>query len=135
MNRIRLVIADDSEPTRYLLQDLLKLDYLIVASVGDGQAAVEAARQFKPELVLLDISMPILDGFEAAKQIKELCPSTPLIFISDHSETVYIEAAFSFGGSGYVVKSKMIAELVPAIGRVLAGEEYGRPIPARCSRL
>lgn len=129
MNEPRLIIADDSEPTRYVLQEVLQGDYAIVASVGDGKAAVEATQRLKPELVLLDVSMPLVDGFEAARQIKELCPGTLLIFISEHRERVYAEAAFSLGGSGYVVKSKMIAELAPAIREVLAGGEYGRPTP------
>lgn len=127
MNEIRLIIADDSEPTRYILRELLELDYAIVASVGDGRAAVEATKRLKPELALLDISMPLVDGFEAARQIKELHPSILLIFISEHREKVYVEAAFGLGASGYVVKSKMITELLPAIREVLAGHEYGRP--------
>jgi DNA-binding NarL/FixJ family response regulator len=130
VNETRIVVADDSEPMLYMLRELLKADYDVVASVGDGRAAVEATERLKPELVLLDISMPIVDGFEAARQIKELRLSALIIFVSDHREKVYIEVAFSIGGSGYVIKSKMITELVPAIREVLAGREYGRPAAA-----
>lgn len=129
MNEIRIVIADDSEPMLYMLRELLKADYDVVASVGDGRAAVEATQRLNPELVLLDISMPIVDGFEAARQIKELRPSALVIFASEHREKVYTELAFSVGASGYVIKSNMITELLPAIGEALAGREYGRPAP------
>jgi DNA-binding NarL/FixJ family response regulator len=129
VNEIRIVIADDSEPVLYMLGELLKADYDVVASVGDGRAAVEATQRLKPELVLLDISMPIVDGFEAAREIKEIRPSALVIFVSEHREKVYAEVAFSVGASGYVIKSKMITELLPAIREELAGREYGRPAP------
>src|SRR5689334_5543489 len=112
-----------------MLGELLKADYDVVASAGDGRAAVEATQRLKPELVLLDISMPIVDGFEAAREIKEIRPSPLVIFVSEHREKVYAEVAFSVGASGYVIKSKMITELLPAIREALAGREYGRPAP------
>lgn len=130
MNQPRIVIADDSPLVRTMLQELLKSDYAIVASVADGQAAIEAARQLNPELVLLDISMPILSGFEAARQIKRLCPSMLLLFVSEHRERAYTASAFEAGGAGFVMKSKIVSELLPAIRELLAGREYGRP-PAR----
>jgi DNA-binding NarL/FixJ family response regulator len=127
MNLPRIIVVDDSPLVRTMLQELLNRDYAIVASVGDGQAAVEAVQQLSPELVLLDISMPILNGFEAARQIKRLCPSTLLLFISEHRERVYADGAFEAGGAGFVVKSKIVSELRPAIREVLAGGQYGRP--------
>lgn len=127
MNQPRIIIADDSPLVRTMLQELLGRDYAIVASVADGQAAVEAARQLSPELVLLDISMPILNGFEAARQIKRLRPSMLLLFVSEHRERAYADGAFEAGGAGFVAKSKIVSELVPAIREVLAGRDYGRP--------
>lgn len=124
---IRIIIADDSEPMLYMLQELLKADYDIVASVGNGRGAVEATERLKPDVVLLDVSMPIVDGFEAARLIKELRLSALIIFVSEHREKVYAEVAFSVGASGYVIKSKMITDLLPAISEALAGREYGRP--------
>jgi len=127
MNHPRIIVADDSPLVRTMLQELLNRDYAIVARVADGQAAVEAAQRPSPELVLLDISMPILSGFEAARQIKRLCPSMLLLFVSEHRERAYADGAFEAGGAGFVLKSKIVSELVPAIREVLAGRDYGRP--------
>lgn len=130
----RLIVADDSSIMRMMVEELVKPDYTVVASVEDGRAAVNGAQQLRPDLVLLDVSMPILDGFEAARQIKQLCPLTLLIFVSEHREQVYAAAAFDAGGSGYVLKSKMISDLLPAIRAVLAGGEHGRPDGCQNSR-
>ena len=126
MNGPRLIIVDDSALMRQIIESVINSEYEVVASVADGETAVSAAAGLGPELVLLDISMPGVDGFEAARQIKRASPVTSIIFVSDHREKCYIEAGFSAGGSGYVVKSKMTSELLPAIQSVLAGKEYGR---------
>ena len=126
MNAPRLIIVDDSALMRQVIHSILDSQYEVVASVGDGEAAITAAAGLAPVLVLMDISMPGVNGFEAARQIKRAAPVTLIIFVSEHRENSYIEAGFSAGGSGYVLKSKMISELLPAIQSVLAGEEYGR---------
>lgn len=130
MGDIKLVIADDSALVREILEELLKTEYDIVASVADGKAAVEATRRYRPSAVLLDISMPVLNGLQAAKEIKEAYPQTPLIFVSEHRERAYVESAFEAGAAAYVTKSKMVSELMPAIKEVLAGRDYGRPQPS-----
>lgn len=111
---------------REIIKGLVEQDYDVVASVDDGQAAVEAAERYGPELVLLDISMPVLNGLQAAQQIKERCPSVVFVVVSEHSDTDYVDAAFRVGARGFVVKRKMASELLPAIQDVLAGKEYGR---------
>ena len=120
------MIADDSALMRQAIEIALDSQYEIVARVEDGEAAVSAAATLSPQLILLDISMPGLNGFEAARQIKRVCPLILLVFVSEHDEKSYREAAFDAGGSGYVRKEKMLAELLPAIRDVLAGKEYGR---------
>ena len=120
------MIVDDSALMREVIESLLDAEYEVVASVPDGETAITAAAGLGPELILLDISMPGLNGFEAAREIKRASPVTLIIFVSEHRETSYIEAGFSAGASGYVVKSKMMSELLPAIHSVLAGHEYGR---------
>lgn len=126
MNRPRLIIVDDSALIRQAIETALNLQYEVVASLPDGEAAVAAVARLTPELVLLDISMPGINGLEAARQIKRASPITSIIFVSVHKEKSYVEAGFSAGGSGYVLKSKIVSQLLPAIQSVLAGEEYGR---------
>lgn len=122
----RLMIVDDSALMREAIEMVVDPEFDVVASVQDGKTAITAAAGLDPELVLLDISMPGVNGFEAARQIKQACPITLLIFVSEHEEKSYREAGFSAGGSGYVIKRKMASELIPAIRSVLAGKEYGR---------
>ena len=126
MNMHEVIIVDDSAAMRQIIEGVLNSHYEVLASVPDGQAAITAAAGLAPELVLLDITMPGVNGFEAARKIKQASPVTLIIFVSEHSERTYIEAGFSAGGSGYVIKSKIISELLPAIQSVLAGKEYGR---------
>lgn len=126
MNMHQLIIVDDSAAMRQMIEGFLNSQYEVLASVSDGEAATTAAAGLAPELVLLDITMPGVNGFEAARRIKQASPVTLIIFVSEHSERSYIEAGFSAGASGYVVKSKMVSELLPAIQTVLAGKEYGR---------
>lgn len=126
MNGPRLIIADDSALMRQAIEIALDSQYEIVARVEDGEAAVTAAATLSPQLILLDISMPGLNGLGAARQIKLASPVILLIFVSEHDEKSYREAAFDAGGSGYVRKVKMLTELLPAIRDVLAGKEYGR---------
>ena len=126
MNAPRLIVVDDSALVREMIETVLDSHYEVVASVGDGESAISAAAGLTPALVLLDITMPGINGFEAARQIKRASPVTQIIFVSEHREKSYIEAGFSAGGSGYVVKSKLMTELLPAIDSVLGGREYGR---------
>lgn len=126
MSRSRIVIADDSRAMREIIEGLVDPDYEVVASVEDGRAAVEAAERHGPELVLLDISMPILNGIQAGQQIKECCPSVVFLVVSEHSDRSYVEAAFNAGARGFVPKRKIASELLPAMHDVLAGKEYGR---------
>lgn len=126
MKSPRLMIVDDSALMRQAIEIILNSQCEVVASVPDGETAITAAAGLAPELVLLDISMPGVNGLEAARQIKRASPITTILFVSEHEEKSYVEAGFSAGGSGYVVKSKLTAELLPAIQSVMAGKEYGR---------
>lgn len=127
MNGAKLIVADDSALMRQAIETALESEYEVVASVDSGNAAVAAAIALSPELILLDISMPGgLSGLEAGRQIKRVCPIILLIFLTEHYEKSYREAAFDAGGSGYVLKRQMASELLPAIRDVLNGKEYGR---------
>lgn len=126
MNPPRLIIVDDSALIRQAIEMVLDLRYDVVASVSNGEAAVTAAARLTPELILLDISMPGVNGFEAARQIKRASSVTSIIFVSEHEQKSYVEAGFGAGASGYVFKDQIASDLVPAIRTVLAGSEFGR---------
>lgn len=127
MNGAKLIVADDSALMRQAIETALESEYEVVASVDSGNAAVAAAIALSPELILLDISMPGgLSGLEAGRQIKRVCPIILLIFLTEHHEKSYREAAFDAGGSGYVLKRQIPSELLPAIRDLLNGKEYGR---------
>lgn len=137
MTRPRIVIADDSRQMREIIEDLVDPNFDVVASVEDGRAAVDAAERYSPDLVLLDISMPTLNGIQAGQQINECCPSVLFLVVSEHSERSYVEAAFSAGARGFVPKRKIASELLTAMQDILAGKEYGRPLdglPTNLSR-
>ncbi len=125
--KIRLLLGDDHVLILDGIRASLQAKYEIVGLAKDGRALVEAAEKLKPEMVILDISMPLLNGFEAAKQIKKSLPSTKLIFLSQHLNPAYLKQALKLGASGYVLKSGATEELHYAITTVLRGMTYITP--------
>ncbi len=99
----------------------------IVGSVADGRALIEAASRLQPELIILDITMPLLNGIDAAVQIKKGLPGVKLLFVTMHVNPAYLEAALEAGGTGYVLKSAAGEELLEAVEHVLKGEIYVTP--------
>ena len=106
---------------------LLEPLYDVVDSVRDGKQLVDSALRLKPDLVILDVSMPRLNGLEAAKQIKSSLPSTRLIFMSMHANAIYLRKAFQAGACAYVLKTGLTEELLQAIRQVLDGHTYVSP--------
>ncbi len=121
--RFSVLIADDELLLAEALRRVLEPQYEVVSIVGDGAAAVSAATEHQPDIVLLDISMPVLNGLQAAERIVQSCPSVRIIFMTSHTEHIYVEAAFQRGAAGYVRKGS-IAELQDAIRTVLDGQHY-----------
>jgi len=106
---------------------LLEPEFEVVGAVEDGRALLAAARALKPDVVLLDISMPLLNGIDAAHRLRKNCPASKLIFVTMHDARAYVKAAFEAGGSGYVLKRAALRELMTAIHEVLAGGSYVSP--------
>lgn len=131
LNKARVLLVDDHAMMLEGLRLILEGDYELVGTVEDGRAAVAAAAQLKPDLIILDISMPILNGFEAARQLRKQNPAIKLIFLSMHADADYVREAFRAGGMGYVVKRAAGSELVNAIREVLAGRHYVTPLVTR----
>lgn len=125
--KVRLLLGDDHALILDGLRSALQQKYEIVGLATDGRALVEAAEKLKPDLVILDISMPLLNGFEAGKQIKKIRPSTKLIFLSQHLNPAYLKQALKLGATGYVLKSGATEELQQAISDVLANRTFITP--------
>jgi CheY-like chemotaxis protein len=119
MRRPRIVVADDHEKTRAAIASLLSSDFDVISTVADGDAAVEAAGALSPDLVVLDISMPGLNGFEAGALIRGLPDPPRIVFATSHDDTSIASAASAVGASAVVRKQDMLTELVPAIRRAL----------------
>jgi DNA-binding NarL/FixJ family response regulator len=120
----RILVADDHvlivSGIRSLLQDRCEM----LGHVSDGRALVETALRLRPDLIILDISMPLLSGLDAARQIKAVWPECRLLFLSVHSSVAHLHEALQAGASGYVLKSSAAEELWTAVRRVLAGQLY-----------
>ncbi len=109
------------------IRSLLEPQYDVVGTASDGRALVELAARLKPDLVVLDISMPLLNGLEAAAQIKQFLPQTKLVFLSMHRNPAYLRKALDAGASGYVLKSGAAEELLTALAEAERGRLYVTP--------
>jgi DNA-binding NarL/FixJ family response regulator len=123
---IRALVVDDFEPFRRLLCSTLhnKLELQTVVEASDGAEAIELAKILQPDLILLDIGLPKVDGIEAAKRIRALVPQSKILFVSLESSIEVVQAALSAGASGYVVKMDVGSELPTAVNAVLRGEKF-----------
>jgi DNA-binding NarL/FixJ family response regulator len=125
-SNIRVVIVDDFEPFRGFVRALLRKmpELEVICELADGLAAVQKAEELNPDLILLDIGLPTLNGIEAARQIRKLVPRAKIIFLSQESSDDVVQRAFSLGALGYVVKALAGSELLPAVKAVLEGKQF-----------
>jgi len=124
MKQARILLADDHPLTVEGIRAVLEPHHEIVGTVADGRALVDAALRLKPDLIVLDITMPLLNGIDAATQIKKSLPRMKLLFVTMHVNPAYLEAALNTGATGYVLKSAAREELLDAIQSVLNGRIY-----------
>jgi len=117
--RPRIVVADDHDKTRAAAASRLASDFDVISTVADGQAAVEAAGALYPDLVVLDISMPRLNGFEAGALIRGLPDPPRIVFATTYEDASIASAAAALGASALVRKRELLTELVPAVRRAL----------------
>jgi len=120
-----LVVEDSESFRRFVCTELWKRpDLQIVAEASDGLEAVQKAVELKPDLILMDISLPKLNGIEAARHIRKLAPESKIIFVSLESSADVVEEALSLGAWGYVVKARAAGELLTAVEAVLLGKTF-----------
>ena len=127
--RTRIVLADDHTIIREGLTSLLSSepDFEVVGGAADGREAIECVERLTPDIVLMDLSMPRMDGMEAIRQIKSRCPDTKILVLTVHKNEEYIRATFQAGADGYVLKYVSHADLVSAIRTVMEGAPYLSP--------
>lgn len=130
MSRPRILLADDHTMFAQGLRSLLEDEFELVGTVADGQTLIVAAHRLNPDVIVIDISMPGMNGFDAARQLKKEELPARIIFLTMHADDSFVAEAFRCGGSGYVLKQSAGEELITAIGLVLAGQEYVTPLLA-----
>ncbi|MBI4465753.1 MAG: response regulator transcription factor [Acidobacteria bacterium] len=128
MKRPTILLADDDKALLERVRQLLEPEFEVLAKITDGKALVSAARQLQPDLIVADISMPCVNGFQAARQIKEEQPETRILFLTVHEEPVLVSEALALGVAGYVVKRSAAADLIPALRELLQGRSFVSPV-------
>jgi DNA-binding NarL/FixJ family response regulator len=122
-----VVLADDHRMILDRLTCLLEPEFKVVGTAGDGRSLVETVNRLRPEVLVTDISMPISTGIEAANDLRASGCTSKVIFLTVHDDPEYLQACLATGASGYVVKSRMVGDLIHAIREALAGRVFVSP--------
>ena len=130
-NRPRILIADDHNLVAELCKRLLETEFDVVGVVFEGRALVRAAGELRPDVIVLDIAMPVLNGLDAGRQIKELLPAVKLVYLTMNPDMEVAAEAFRRGGHGYLLKTCAAGELVLGVREVLRGKSYMSPALSR----
>lgn len=130
MSKVRVLLADDHKIVLEGLRSLLEPEFELVGTVEDGRALVALAKKLRPDVIVVDISMPLLNGIEAVGQIKKKDPHMKVVFLTMHPDVTYATRAFEAGASGYVLKHSASSELITAIREAIKGRTYVTPMIA-----
>jgi DNA-binding NarL/FixJ family response regulator len=127
--KLRIMLAEDHAVVREGLKALVaaQADMNVIGDVSNGQDAVAQAKELNPDVVVIDISMPKMNGFEATERIKRACPRTKVLALTRHMDTGFIQQLFRAGASGYVLKQSASNELIHAIRAIARGDSYLDP--------
>ena len=123
-NRARILIADDHNLVAELCKTLLEPEFDVIATVSDGHALLRAAVELKPDVIVLDIAMPFLNGLDAGRQVKEALHAVKLVYLTMNTDPELAVEAFHRGASGYLLKTCAASEMVLAVREVLRGKTY-----------
>ncbi|MGD8770928.1 MAG: response regulator transcription factor [Desulfobacterales bacterium] len=127
MKRTRILLADDHKIVLEGLRSLLEPEFELVGTAEDGRTLLRLSEKLQPDVIVVDISMPLLNGIEAVRQIKEISPDISIVFLTMHPDVTYAARAFDVGASGYVLKHSAPSELVTAIHSAMKGQIYITP--------
>jgi DNA-binding NarL/FixJ family response regulator len=127
MRRVPVLLADDHVLILEGLKRMLEPRYEVVGAVSDGKSLVDTALRLKPDLIVLDVTMPLLTGVDAARQIHKRLPRTKLLFLTVHANPAYLREALSAGATGYILKSSTREQILGAVTKALAGQTYISP--------
>jgi DNA-binding NarL/FixJ family response regulator len=127
MKKIRILLADDHVLVAEALKSLLEPAYEVVGVVADGRALLDAAQRLKPDLIVVDVGMPQLNGLDATRQIKRILPSVKVMIVTMNEDSALVAEAFRAGASGYILKHSAAQELLQAIQEVVKGASYLSP--------
>ena len=133
MPKLRLLIGDDHTMVRHGLRKILeeKPEWEVVAEVGDGREAIKCAVTLKPDVAILDVGMPLLNGIDATQQIVRKAPDTKVLILSMHSDEAYVTRALQAGAKGYLLKDSAGKDLIKGVESVAAGQSFFSPAVAR----
>ncbi len=132
---MRILLADDHPDLRLIVSDLLNSMFDVVGAVRDGESLLNAAAYLKPDVLVMDISMPVLTGIEAAQRLKERGDTARIVFLTVHYDPDFVRASLATGAFGYVVKPRLASDLVHAIREALADRIFISPsVPTASSR-
>ena len=131
MRRPRVLLAEDHRLLREAFAKLLESDYDVVGAVADGRALLEAAPKLRPDVVVVDIAMPLLNGLDAARLLKRSMPSVKVVFLTVSEDPDLAAEAFRAGGAAFLLKNSAAAELLQAIADVMQGRSYVTPLATR----
>src|SRR5215469_1582838 len=122
----RILVVDDYEPWRRFIRSALRKrpELKLVGEMSDGLQAVQKAQELEPDLILLDIGLPTINGIQAARRIRECAPKSRILFVSENRSTDIAKEALATGASGFVVKSDAARELLPAVDAILQGKQF-----------
>ena len=133
MGRVRILLADDHTLVRHGLRKLLeeRPEWEVIAEAGDGREAVRLAEQHKPDVAILDVAMPLLNGIEATRQITRRVPGTRVLVLSMHADEAYVTQILQAGATGYLLKDSADVDLLKAVGEAAKGKSFFSPAIAK----
>jgi DNA-binding NarL/FixJ family response regulator len=124
LKRPRVLVADDHPMVLDRVLSLLKSNFEVVGTVGNGRDLLSEAERLQPDVIVLDITMPVLNGIEAAHKLHEAGSAARLVFLTVHPQSEFVAACFAEGGLGYVTKSRLGMDLIAAISEALSGHYF-----------